>query len=198
MARSGISEGEVRQVIKKLEGKGIEPTVTLIRRELGTGSYSTISAVLGSWKAERDKNSRPAVPELPADILALCRELWGEAWRSADALAEGEREKHAREKLALEKSIGEMTGEITRLEQALSSLQGEQEVLKKTLQAKENTIQQTKLDHARAESAFQTAQEELRSLRENFGRVQSQLPSWIERATRAETKLEEINEKKKR
>ncbi|NJN23335.1 MAG: hypothetical protein HC810_01595 [Acaryochloridaceae cyanobacterium RL_2_7] len=46
MARTGVSEKQIRAAIVQLERNGTAINVTQIREILGTGSFSTISRVL--------------------------------------------------------------------------------------------------------------------------------------------------------
>jgi hypothetical protein len=78
--------------------------------------------VLQRHREERDRSARAAVPELPQPILRLFEQLWAEAWRQADAIADVERQTHAKEKTASENARGEMQAEI-RLEAKAEMLQ---------------------------------------------------------------------------
>lgn len=76
--------------------------------------------------------------------------------------------------------------------------QGEHEALQKAIHSREAELRNAQIERARAESAFKTTNEELSTLRETLGKVQEQLPGWIERATRAETRLDELSRRKQK
>ena len=84
MARPGLAPDQIRQTIQELAAEGTEPSVTAVRERLGTGSYSTIGAVLSDWRRQQAQAARPAVPEPPDTLAHLVKNLWAEAWKSAD------------------------------------------------------------------------------------------------------------------
>jgi len=124
MARPGISPEQILQTIQQLESTGIEATVTAIRDRLGTGSFTTISQVLQSWRHERARISRPPVPELPDSVAGLFRQLWAESWRAADAIGAIEREAAAQDRAAHEAEAQDMQNEIGRLERERQKVGG--------------------------------------------------------------------------
>ena len=98
MARPGVTPDQILQTIQQLESEGNEASVTAIRERLGTGSFTTISQVLQNWRQERERTSRPPVPEVPDHVAGLFRQLWAESWRAADAVAATERDAAAQER----------------------------------------------------------------------------------------------------
>ena len=70
MGRPGIEQGKVREVIDELDAEGKAISVTSIRERLGSGSYSTLGAVLAAWRRERAKAVLPTVPAIPRGSLA--------------------------------------------------------------------------------------------------------------------------------
>src|SRR3954471_11805346 len=91
MARPGVGAERIAEVIRQLEGEGIDPTVTAVRERLGSGSFSTIGAVLSDWRQSRAKETRPAVPEPSDGVRGLFGQLWAEAWNAATRVHEPER-----------------------------------------------------------------------------------------------------------
>ena len=81
MGRPGIEPGKIRDVIRELDAEGKAISVTSIRERLGSGSYSTFSAVLAEWRKERAKAVLPTVPAIPEGVTHLVEHLWAEAWR---------------------------------------------------------------------------------------------------------------------
>ena len=75
MARPGVTPARIGEVIKQLEAEGAEVTVTALRERLGTGSYSTLGAVLNDWRREQARTARPAIPEVPETLAHLLRHL---------------------------------------------------------------------------------------------------------------------------
>jgi DNA repair exonuclease SbcCD ATPase subunit len=199
MARPGITPEQVLQTIQQLESEGNEATVTAIRERLGTGSFTTISQVLQSWRQDLARSSRPPVPDPPEQVAGLFRQLWMESWRAADAVAAAEREAAAQERAASEAQAQEMQNEIARLEQALTSLQTETDQLAAQYAETSRALQATRIEHAQAAASVSLLQDEIAQLRaghlqilEAGRKASAELATWVERATRAETRLEEI------
>jgi chromosome segregation ATPase len=187
MARLGVTESDIKQAIQALEAEGVALTVSSIRARLGTGSFTTISTVLQRYREERERAVTATVPELPKPLQGLFEQVWAEAWRQADAKADTERQAHA-----------EMQAEIERLEKALADQAVETQEIKATLDAKTEALQNAEIQTARLQAALTAAQSEAQQAREGSVKMQEQLTSWVERATRAETKLEEAAKKDKR
>ncbi len=110
------------EVIHELEAQGKEVTVTAVRERLGTGSFSTIGAVLTEWRREKALEVRPAVPEPPEAMRHIFTQLWVEAWTAAMRVHEPERQAFARDRQEHERIKGEMMTEIARLEAELDAV----------------------------------------------------------------------------
>jgi hypothetical protein len=108
MARPCVGAERILEVIKELEGQGKELTVTAVREQLGTGSFSTIGAVLSDWRQSKAKEARPAVPEPPESVRGLFGQLWAEAWAAVMRVHEPERQAFARDRQEFERGKGEM------------------------------------------------------------------------------------------
>jgi chromosome segregation ATPase len=193
VARQGIDVEQILQAIRELENAGAEVTVTAVREKLGTGSFSTISKVLQDWRAQKSKAARPPVPETPEMVSGLFKQLWAEAWRAADALAEAERQAAAKERAEHEQAMGEMRAEISRLEKAFGELQGEHDRIAGENATKESERQALRIQTAEQQASLALLQGEGKQLRDEIKRANEtaqkaseSLTSWVERATRAE------------
>src|SRR3954452_16196673 len=121
MARPGVGADRITETIKTLEAEGTEPTVTAVRERIGSGSFSTIGAVLSDWRQSRAKETRPAVPEPSDSVRGLFGQLWAEVWTSAMKVHEPERQAFARDRQEYERGKSEMLSEIERLEAELEA-----------------------------------------------------------------------------
>ena len=83
MARPGVGTEKIIEVIRELEAAGREPTATSVRERLGSGSYTTIAAVLADWRREKASETRAQIPEPPDAVRQLFTQLWAEAWKAA-------------------------------------------------------------------------------------------------------------------
>jgi len=129
MTRIGVTAEQITQAAEALVAKNLEPTMAAVREELGgTGSFSTIGAVLRSWRTERAETTRQLtgtpVPEELQGILTLAlNKAWTAAMAAAEANLAPQREALAKEKLALEANQKEYQGAIQALEGRIESLE---------------------------------------------------------------------------
>lgn len=198
MARPGVAPEQITEVIKQLdaEGAGAEVTVTAIRRRLGSGSYTTIGAVLNDWRQEQAKAARPVIPEVPEPLTHLLRHLWAEAWKAADISYEPERQGFARERQEQERAKQEMTAEIGRLEEEFERVGAERETCRAAHAKQHQELEAIQRELAKATSTVGLLQPEVERLRVEGQKNFETLTAWIERATKAETKLQEIEKAK--
>ena len=84
-----------------------------------------------------------------------------------------------------------MTAEIGRLEEELERSGAERESCRAALATQHQELEATQMDLAKATSAVGLLQPEVERLRAEGQRNIENLTTWIERATKAETKLQE-------
>ncbi len=196
MARPGIAPTQIEEVINQLAAEGGEVTVTAIRQRLGSGSYSTIGAVLNEWRQEQAKAARPAIPEPPESLNHLLRHLWAEAWKTADSTYEPERQGFARERQEQERVKLEMTAEIDRLEQELEQIAAERDTCRAAQAKHHQELEAIQRELAKATGAVELLQPEVERLRAEGQKNLELFTAWVERATKAETRLQEIEKAK--
>jgi hypothetical protein len=86
-----ISVKDIHAAAERLNECGIKPSQREVRKELGSGSFTTIAAALRTWKPaeEQEKPPEPA----PAAVEEYGRQLAAYAWKmavdQADAVADG-------------------------------------------------------------------------------------------------------------
>ena len=189
---SGIKPEKVREVIKELEAERKKATFTAIRERLGGGSYSTIAAVLTQWRREQAEAVRPVVPEIPESLTHLLRHLWAEAWKAADSVHEPERQAREREEIEHEKLRAEMGQEIARLEAELTQVEAERESAQAALTKIGEELEQERVERAKADNSARMLQTEVTELRAESRKALETVTAWVERASRAEARLEEL------
>lgn len=187
-----INKGKIREAIEELEAENKEVTVINIRERLGSGSYSTITDALAAWRSEQAQAVPPTVPEMPESLTPLLRRLWTEAWKTADGAHEAERQACEREKIEHDRLKAEMTHEISRLEEELAEVNADRESLRATLKKADEELQHRELERAKAEASVGTLQAELTELRAESRKALDTVAAWAERASRAETRLDEL------
>jgi len=93
-SRQGISQQDVWTAADALDQRGINPTLSKVREELGRGSFSTISAYMQEWKQKRSEKTAPAVEPPPEDLnthmLDMGHKVWHIALTHAQQRHEGE------------------------------------------------------------------------------------------------------------
>lgn len=190
MARIGITENEIADAINALQAEGMGITVQAVRSKLGTGSYTTIQAALDRWRSHQTEVGN-AVPEIPEKVLSLARILWVEAWKESSRNFDTEKAAFGEERQRFEVMRSEMSAEIDRLESEAAKLTATQAVVEEKLTTNERTIQELRLNHTREESQRLALENEVARLQQETATLRAEEKSWIERASKAEGRLEE-------
>lgn len=81
MAREGITQAQVFNAADQISTDGQQPTVAAIRTKLGTGSYTTITAMLRAWK----QASTPAdeTLDVPQEVTEALQRAGQIVWKAA-------------------------------------------------------------------------------------------------------------------
>lgn len=156
MARPGIAKNEVFEAANQLVGRGLEPTIELVRGILGTGSNSTIAGFLREWRLLQAKGSGESLGEdLPHEIIGLMKGLWQRLSHQADhraVIAQQESEKelaHLREEVEKYKVNNQKWQQMfNQWQEEKNKLSSEQLTLEQALEFahKENTALRAKED----------------------------------------------------
>lgn len=194
MARNGITDTEVTDAINALQAEGVAITVQSVRAKLGTGSYTTIQAALDRWRSKQTEVSN-ATPEMPEKVLSLSRLVWAEAWKEASKNFETEKAAFVEERQRFETLRTDMTTEINRLESELAKVTTDCQSLTERLTTSEETTQTLKLTLTKEEGQRQTLESEVSRLTQECVTLREESKTWIERASRAEGRLEEQTRK---
>lgn len=151
MARTGITYHDVEQEALQLSAQGKTPTIELIRRNLGTGSSTTIAAHLRTWKAKQSDVQRIATKEkIPENLIAFIKGLWEKVMEEAD------------KQIAIIQQTA--TQEATELKQQLQNLTQENQQLQQQNQQAQQTIQKMANEHLMQEQAIIQFQNEITAL----------------------------------
>lgn len=120
MARDGITQAQVFNAADQISADGQQPTVVGIRTKLGTGSYTTITALLRAWKAKATaQDDEPTdVPEEVTEALQRAGQI---VWKAAQDHFQQElktlRAEAVKAAAVAQEQIDEAFAEIERLEQ---------------------------------------------------------------------------------
>lgn len=180
------------EVIRELEASGREPTATAVRELLGSGSYTTIAAVLADWRREKASKTKAPTLEPPDTVRHLMTHLWAEAWRAALGIHEPERQAFARERQEHERAKAELLAEIARLEGELEAEKEQTASMRKDLDGKMKILTDERdrcRDEAQAARAAQAAAEGALS------EARKQVEREAERSAHLEERNREISER---
>src|SRR5690349_20570102 len=127
MARTGITRKKIRAAVAALERQGRTPSLTNVRLELGTGSYSTIGPllreILHALEIERQ------APRMPESMMSfgseLVMDMWLRAWKEAQERIERLQQEHGELVCLLRSQIQTMQDELDRLSFEASCLKAE-------------------------------------------------------------------------
>lgn len=195
MMTMAISHQQIFAAADALNARGVRPTLSAVRKELGTGSYTTISEGMAAWRSAQEQKKQTLAVPLPEEVAQGLANLGDTVWQAALAVASAqldlERGAHKEQVQALAQAQNEAVQLADSLEDELAAAKATCEQLTLTSQQlaatnQANEVQlaslQVKLDaeSMRAnEGALQLAilESELTRLRE----VNSQLSNALAR-----------------
>lgn len=108
-----ITKDQIFAVADELDSVGKNPTLAAVRKQLGGGSFTTISEAMNEWRARRTAQIAPTREPAPQAIMEKLVVFGGELWALAMEMANN---RLAAEREALESARQEM--EETRQEVA--------------------------------------------------------------------------------
>jgi len=138
-----ITDKNIHAIADKLLAEGITPTLALVRKALGGGSFTTISEGMKIWKAKQaeDEALKDIAESAPEGITERLSILGAEVWQVAQSLA-NERLKSERE--ALEVARTEYENSAKEAAELADLMSEEAEELKKELNEAKVSIEEEK------------------------------------------------------
>ncbi|MEI8039361.1 MAG: DNA-binding protein [Verrucomicrobiota bacterium] len=135
-----VTKEKIFAIADELDANGQNPTLAQVRKQLGSGSFTTISEAMTEWKARKAAKEAPAPSEsLPPAAAERLGELGAEIWCMALDLATGrlaaEREALAATRRELEAGKHEAAELANQVIAELEELQGKMVVLAAATQA---------------------------------------------------------------
>jgi predicted RNase H-like nuclease (RuvC/YqgF family) len=173
----GIREEQVFEAADRIKEKGGSPTLQLIREELGTGSFATISKFLSQWKMVRA--TKQEIPNIPPEFNNYIKKFWAFCYKEAAANLETEKEAFRTERANLSEERNDLLKIIERLEEESSFSLTEKMRIEKKLEAANQQINQLNEDLATKKA--QLAATEIRRLEstERADRIEQQLANLL-------------------
>lgn len=190
MGRPGITYHDVSTAAQHLVGQGKNPTIELIRAHLKTGSSSTITPFLRTWKSRQGETQQLAAKEnIPGELVALLKGLWERLIEQAQMQVVAIEEKAEQDKTTLSAQLQEFRDKNTHWQQQYSQLEHAKNTLandKLSLEEavaglkKENDLLQVKQDNLLEQR--QSQQERIEELSRLNQQVQANLEHYRESA----------------
>lgn len=108
-----ITREQIFQAAEALQSQGQSPTLAAVRRNLGGGSFTTISEYMAEWRAQHQAASQPVRESAPSAVAEkltnLGNEIWGSAMELANARLAAEREALEQHRAEIERRQIEIT-----------------------------------------------------------------------------------------
>ena len=194
MARVGITGEQVFYAADELREEGIAPTVQTVRARIGSGSFSTINAHLGAWKAQNTGAAVADIPAMPEKVQEAFTRIWATAARSAQEGFEAQREALEAARRDMDRERASMAEEIERLERALE----EQMAMVETLTAQRDTAATARneaetrataltVENARLEERASAAEKWAGELKDQFAGLQEKLAEAVKQTAKPRT-----------
>lgn len=156
MARPGISKNDVFEAANQLVGRGLEPTIELVRGVLGTGSNSTIAGFLREWRMLQTKGDSELFGEdLPHEMMGLMKGLWQRLSDQADHKVAAAQEESKKELAHLREEVEKYKSNNQRWQKMMEQWQQE-----KTALSNEKLTLEQALEFAHKENASLAAKQD--------------------------------------
>ena len=157
MARIGITRLDVEKAALHLQGAGKAPTVDNIRLLLGTGSRTTISEHLKTWKAAQADGEG----KLPNALMALVTGLWERLQTDANVQVNEIRHTAHQEKQAQQQALHQAQCELSDIKKQLHQAQEAHSTAQKINESQRQQIQTLQQDNSKALIREQTLNDQV-------------------------------------
>lgn len=191
MAREGLTRPQVFNAADQISAAGQQPTVAAIRAKLGTGSFTTITALLREWK-EQATTPDDDIIDVPEEVAAALSRAGEIIWKAAQDHFKTElstlKIESARQIARLTESNEEAFGEIDRLEKELHQITKAAESNKQLLQSTQDQLTADLIKTARLNASLRAAEERIQEQAALLARWTPPTPDQPEKATRKAAK----------
>lgn len=119
-----LTANQIWEAADKLEEAGESPTLAAVRRELGGGSYTTISEAMQQWRTKKQRVATIHQEPVPEAVVLQSRDLIANIWQTAKNISDKRLET---ERKALEVSREQMEQESREAAQIADQLSTELE-----------------------------------------------------------------------
>ena len=181
-----LTTESIHAMADKLSSEGKYPTLALLRQELGSGSYTTISEAMKLWREEKAKSDIIPIPPIPDEVNNTIQTATQSIWQSAMTVAEN---KLQAEREALKQAQGDMAQRQKETIEMADQLDQEIAQLKQKLQEAINTTQKFTEDNDRLKT-------ELINIKKDYSMANAQITKLEKKANDANAKMMDAIEKR--
>lgn len=180
--RFGVSKNDVFSACEQLLKSGGFVTIANVRKELGTGSYSTLAPLVAEWKStsEQSATELKEIPGVPNELSELGQKFVADLWMESSLIVQRKIEelekKHKDERDKLVSDLEAKTTELNQAIEDIKSIEQQCDDLQKSLQDNQAKIHQK--------------DGEISLLKEQLKKKESDAAALLERAVRAEKDAE--------
>ena len=132
-----ITKEQIFAVADELDGAGQNPTLAIVRKVIGGGSFTTISQAMSEWKARKAEKEAPIREAPPPSVTELISALGAEVWSAALTLANG---RLATERAALEEARVQLEADKAEAAELADQMSGELDALRAEHRAQDQEI----------------------------------------------------------
>ena len=153
-----ISKEQIFAVADELDAAGQNPTLANVRKQLGSGSFTTISEAMKGWKAAQAAAAAPLREAAPAAVTERMGELAGEIWGVALGMAN---DRLAKEREALESTRQEVEAQRREAAELADQMSAELETARAQIEQQAHALKLSEVQAVQliaAQEAAHTAQ----------------------------------------
>ena len=132
-----ITKEQIFAVADELDAAGQNPTLAVVRKVIGGGSFTTISQAMTEWKARKAEKEAPIREAPPPSVTELISALGAEVWSAALTLANG---RLATERTALEEARVQLEADKAEAAELADQMSGELDALRAEHRAQDQEI----------------------------------------------------------
>lgn len=133
-----ISKEGIWLVADELDAAGDKPTLAVVRKRLGGGSYTTISEAMSEWNARKASRNATKIEPPPERVEEAAKDFAQAVWAAASEIAEN---RLAREREMLETAQGAFEEERKETAAFADSLNTELEAANKRIDVLEREVE---------------------------------------------------------